>query len=171
MVTHIVKDAVRCLNQFPWSNGVSDTLSPDTLLTGSPPPDFNRMRLELGSYVRNFEDYDPYNSTLRARSTGAIALTPTGNFNGDYSFMSLATGALISRHGWTELPTTETAIARVEAIAKNENQPLVQDSGLVIKWRPNHPIDDDEYDLPMHFLGTPLSMTLIPMTMPSTLTK
>ena len=145
MVTHIVKDAVRCLNQFPWSNGISDTMSPDTLITGSPPPDFTCMRLEFGSYVQVFEDNDPSN-TLRARSTGAIALTPTGNFNGEYNLMSLATGALISRHSWTELPITDTAIARVEAIAKNENQPLVQDSGLVIEWRPDHPIDDDEYD-------------------------
>lgn len=49
--------------------------------------------------------------------------------------MSLATGALISRHNWTEFPITKTAISRVEAIALNENQPLVQDSGLVIEWR------------------------------------
>jgi hypothetical protein len=111
MVTHIVKDAVRCLNQFPWSNGISDTMSPDTLLTGSPPPDFNRMRLELGSYVKVFEDNDPSN-TLCARSTGAIILTPTRNFNGDYNFMSLTTSALISRHSWIELPITDTAIAR-----------------------------------------------------------
>ena len=146
MVTHIVKDAVRCLNQFPWSNGISeDTMGPDTLLTGSPPPDFNRMRLKFGSYVQVFEDNDP-SKTLRARSTGAIALTPTGNFNGNYNFMSLVTGALISRHSWTELPISDTAIARVEANAKNENQPLIQDSGLVIKWRPDHPIDDDEDD-------------------------
>jgi hypothetical protein len=34
--------------------------------------------------------------------------------------MSLATGHKISRHNWTELPLTETAIARVEAIALNE---------------------------------------------------
>ena len=145
MVVHIVKDAVRCLNQFLWSHGVSDTMSPDTIITGAPPPDYNNLRLEFGSYVQVFEEEEPSN-TLRARSTGAIALTPTGNASGDYYFMSLATGAVISKHSWTELPITETAIARVEAIALNENQPLVQDSGLVIEWRPNQPIPDNEYD-------------------------
>ena len=47
MVIHIVKDAVHCLNQFPWSHGISNTMSPDTIITGAPPPDFNKMRLEF----------------------------------------------------------------------------------------------------------------------------
>jgi hypothetical protein len=38
------------------------------------------------------------------------------------------------------------AIARVEALAKHEGQPLLQDHGLVVEWRPDHPVDDDEYD-------------------------
>ena len=104
------------------------------------------MRLEFGSYVQVFEDNDPTN-TLRARSLGAIALTPTGNAQGDYNFMSLATGQKISRHNWTALPMTDTAIARVEAIAFQENQPLLQERGLVVEWRPDQPIDESEYDL------------------------
>ena len=42
---------------------------------------------------------------------------------------------------------TETAAARVDAIALHENQPLIQDRGLVVEWRPDHPIDDSEYDV------------------------
>jgi hypothetical protein len=60
--------------------------------------------------------------------------------------MSLATGACISRHKWTELPITDTAIARVEALVANEEQPLIQEQGLVVEWAPGQPIDDDEYD-------------------------
>ena len=58
----------------------------------------------------------------RARSLGAIALSPTGNAQGDYNFLSLATGAKISRHQWTEVPITDAAIARIEALAKQEKQ-------------------------------------------------
>jgi hypothetical protein len=107
------------------------------------------MRLEFGSYVQVFEDNDPSN-TLQSRSLGAIALTPTGNANGDYNFMSLATGAKIARHRWTVLPMTDTAIARVEALAFNEDQPLLQARGLVVEWRPDQPIDDAEYDRDYH---------------------
>jgi hypothetical protein len=41
---------------------------------------------------------------------------------------------------------TDAAIARVEALAHHENQPLIQASGLVVEWHPDQPIDDDEYD-------------------------
>jgi hypothetical protein len=145
LLHHMVADTVRCLNQFPWPNGISDTMSPACIVLGSPLPDFNRMRLEFGSYAQVFEDNDPTN-TPRARSLGAIALNPTGNAQGDYFFLSLATGARISRHQWTALPMTDTAIARVEALALHDNQPLIQERGLVVEWRPDHPIDDSEYD-------------------------
>ena len=57
--------------------------------------------------------------------------------------MSLATGAKITRHQWTALPiTTDTAIARVEALGFADNQPLIQDRGLVVEWRPDHPINE-----------------------------
>ena len=145
MINHMVIDAVRCLNQFPWTKGISDTMSPACIVTGAANPKYNQMRIEFGAYVQVFEDNDPSN-TLRARSLGAIALAPTGNAQGAYHFMSLATGHRISRHSWTELPMTDTAIARVEALASNERQPLIQASGLVVEWRADHPIDDAEYD-------------------------
>ena len=49
MVTHMVTDTVRCLNQFPWKNGISDTMSPHAILTGASPPDYNCMRVEFGT--------------------------------------------------------------------------------------------------------------------------
>ena len=145
LIQSMVADAVRCLNSFPWKHGISDTLSPATIVTGVATPDYAHMRLELGAYVQVFEDNAPSN-TPRARSLGAIALMPTGNAQGDYYFMSLSTGARISRHAWTEVPLTDTAIARVEALAFADGQPLIQDRGLVVEWRPDHPIDDYEYD-------------------------
>ena len=85
LVTHIVADAVRCLNQFPWANGISANTSPLSIVTGAAAPDYNNMRVELGQYVQVFEPSDPTN-TPKARSLGSIALTSTGNANGDYYF-------------------------------------------------------------------------------------
>lgn len=62
MVTQMVADVVRCLNQFPWKNGISDTLSPASIVTGVPSPDYNHMRIEFGTYVHVFEDNDPSNT-------------------------------------------------------------------------------------------------------------
>ncbi|KAI2491008.1 Reverse transcriptase (RNA-dependent DNA polymerase) [Fragilaria crotonensis] len=154
----MVNDSVRCLNQFPHATGISATMSlsiivtgtvtmsPSIIVTGTATPDYNAMRVELGTYyVQVFEDNDPSN-TPRSRSLGAIALCPTGSAQGDYYVMSLATGSRISRHNWTVLPVPDTAIARVEVLALHEGRPLIQDRGLVIEWRPDHPIDDTEYD-------------------------
>ena len=145
LIRHMVANAVRCLNQFPWKNGNSDDLSPAALVTGHTLPDYTAMQLEFGTYVQVFEDNDPFN-TPRARSMGAIALDPTGNAQGDYNFMSLATGAKITRHKWIALPMTDTAIAHVEALGFEDDQPLIQDRGLVVEWRHDDPIDDYEYD-------------------------
>ena len=146
LVQYMVADTIRCLNQFPWPNGISATMSPATsIVTGVGTPDYNCMRIEFGAYAQVFEGNSPSN-TLRARSLGALALTPTGNAQGDYFFLSLATGSRLSRHQWTELPMTDTAIARAEALAQHENQPLIQTSGLVVEWRPDQSIDVSEYD-------------------------
>ena len=145
LITHMVADAVRCLNMFPAIDGVSRSLSPATLVTGVPPPDFNTLRLEFGAYVQLFDDPAPSN-TIRSRTFGAIVLTPTGNLQGDYYFLSLASGARLSRHRWVSLPIPDTAIARVEALAVLDRQPLLQERGLVVEWRPDQPIDPDEYD-------------------------
>ena len=146
LVIHMMRHVTYSLNTFPWENGISDTLSPATIVTGVGAPKFGDLRVEFGAYVQVFEDHDPSN-TLRARTLGAIALTPTGNAQGDYFFLSLATGHKISRHNWTEIPMTDTAIARVEALAEDEGQPLLQASGLVVEWRHDQAIDPSEYDL------------------------
>jgi hypothetical protein len=41
---------------------------------------------------------------------------------------------------------TDTAIARIEAIALHENQPLIQERGFVVELQPNNPVDNSEYD-------------------------
>ena len=101
-------------------------MSPHTIVTGKPVPGFNNMRIKFGSYAQVFEDNQPTN-TNKSWTLGTITLTATGNANGDHYFISLATGACISRHEWTEMPITNTAIAQVEAIAASEEQPLIQE--------------------------------------------
>jgi hypothetical protein len=101
----------------------------------------------LATYVQLFHDADPTNTELR-RTLGAIALTPTGNAQGDYHFLSLSLRLPLSpATAGFHLPMTDTAIARVEALASHENQPLVQ--RLWPRRRSlaaTSPIDDAEYD-------------------------
>jgi hypothetical protein len=138
-------DVNRLLNLFPSANGASSTLSPSSIVTGQPRPDISKFRLEFGEYVQVFDDFEPTN-TPHARTMGAIALDPCGNAQGAYNFLSLATGALISRHRWTPLPLNDLAISRVEALAARDGQPLLQARNLVAEGDPNHVVDSDTYD-------------------------
>ena len=142
MVVELVNRAVLVLNQFPALDGVSDTLSPLTIMTGKPNPDFHNMKIEFGSYAQVFEENDPTNTT-KSRTTGAIALNPTGNAQGDYYFMSLNTGRRLARTQWTLLPMPDTVIAAVESRAEAERQPLIIGGCPLFEWRPANPVQMD----------------------------
>ena len=145
-ITELVAMATRCLNVFPKEDGVSEHMSPHSIVTGQARMDYNQIPLEFGSYVQLF---DRSVNTIRSRTISAIALNPTGDENGTYRFMSLKTGQVLTKGpgSWTEVLITDLAIAHVEALAKQEGQPLIQDSNLLVEWWPNQPFDeDDEYD-------------------------
>ena len=78
----MVKEGVRFVlkgrNQFPADDGISETLSPATIVTGAGAPDYAKMAIEFGSYVKAFNDRSPTNR-MNARSTGGIALTNIRN--------------------------------------------------------------------------------------------
>ena len=146
LVREIVAHAVRTLNQLPSRKGVSTTMSPRKIVTGLPDPDFNNMRIKFGHYAQIFEERRRTNTTA-PRTIGAIALNPTGNTQGSYYFLSLDTGARVTRQQWTELPITQAVIDRVEELAEQQDQPLI-DGELVFEWAPNIPIIDDNDEVP-----------------------
>ena len=146
MVTELVAMATRCLNVFPREDGVLEHMSPHSIVTRRARMDCNKIPLEFDSYVQLL---DHSVNTIQSQTIGAIALNPTGDENGTYRFMSLKIGQVMTKGPgcWTEIPVTNIAIARVEVLAKQEGQPLLQDSNLLVEWRPNQPFDeDDEYD-------------------------
>jgi hypothetical protein len=143
MMRAAIENANKTLNQFPAQNGVSDDLSPLTIMTGRPTPDYNDLKIEFGAYAQVFEESERTN-TLRTRTTGAIALTPTGNAQGGYYFLSLATGMKLSRQQWDELPMPDGIIETVENMAEEEGQPLVALGAPFFEWSPGVTIADDE---------------------------
>jgi hypothetical protein len=54
------------------------------------------------------------------RTTGAIALRPTGNTQGGYMFYSLTTGQCISRNRWTMLPMPTDVIDRINKLSRRD---------------------------------------------------
>ena len=118
LIIEMVYDSVFWWNAFPKKNGVSDTLSPRTILTGRK-VDYNRhCRYTFGEYVQVHEQHN--NSVSVMRTTGALALRPTGNDQGNYYFFSLTTGRKVNRVHATKLPMPSEVIERVHYLADRQ---------------------------------------------------
>jgi hypothetical protein len=143
MIVEMLHASNYWLNMFPANDGVSSVQSPRRIMTGQH-GDYNlHCQLQFGEYVQVHESHD---NSMLSRTTGAIALRPTGNIQGGYYFMSLTTGKRLSRKAWTPLPMPGEVIDRVLALARGN--PAGGD--LQFGWRDGSPIEDlpdDEDDL------------------------
>ena len=124
-------------NSFPPEGGVSDTMSPRAIVTGQEVDYMKHCQLEFGTYVQTHEHSD---NTMQSRTTGAIAMRPTGNEQGGYYFFSLSTGRRLNRNRWTVLPMPNEVIDRVHHFARSVQQ------GLTFADRGGLPDDGDPFD-------------------------
>ena len=84
---------------------------------------------------------------MQEQTTGATALQPTGNAQGEYFFMRLTTGQRLSRHNFTLLPIPQDVIISIHRLARRNPR------GLNIRDRDRRPFlqpndranDDDDY--------------------------
>jgi hypothetical protein len=118
IVTEMIYYSTFWLNSFPAADGISDTLSPRAIVVGTRLDYAKHCQLEFGSYVQTHEEHD---NSMATRTTGAIALRPTGNDQGGYYFFSLNTGRVLNRNRWTMLPMPADVIDRVHAIARRSH--------------------------------------------------
>ena len=79
MVRGCVTKRIRDLNQLPSTYGISTYLSPTTLHTGKPSPDFPQVtKLNFGDYVQAY-NASKITNTPKSRAVGSVALYPSGN--------------------------------------------------------------------------------------------
>jgi hypothetical protein len=131
------------LNSFPPVSGISSFLSPRAIVTGSS-IDYNRhCQLEFGAYVQTHEDHD---NTMSTRTVGGIALRPTGNDQGGYYFFSLASGRILNRNHWTELPMPADVIDHIHVMARRNPRGVKFSDRHLMPYvlDPNFPDDDDD---------------------------
>jgi hypothetical protein len=96
-------------------------------------------QLEFGEYVQVHESHD---NSMLTRTTGAIALRPTGNAQGGYFFMSLTTGKRLARYAWTALPMPGEVIVHVHSLAQRNPA----GGAIVFGWRDGNEVTNDLND-------------------------
>jgi hypothetical protein len=109
---HIVLNAVQMLNFFPTKGGISDTLSPKTVVSGEALDYKKHLSLQVGQYCQVHEEDTPHNSQS-PRTKGALLLGPSGNLQEGYKFMALNTGKKITCRSWDVIPMPDMVIALV----------------------------------------------------------
>jgi hypothetical protein len=117
MTIHIVLNVVKLLIFFPTKGGVSDTLSPKTIMSGQTLDYKKHLSLQLGQYCQVHEEDNPRNSQI-ARTKGAIYLGPSGNFQDGFKFMDLNSGKKIVHLSWDVIPMPDIVIDRVNALGR-----------------------------------------------------
>ena len=84
------------INALLAGDGISDTPSPATIVTGRAPPNVANLQLNFGDYVQLQMDNNVAN-TMRPRHIDCMALHPTRTTQGSHYFMDLHSGK--RRHG------------------------------------------------------------------------
>ena len=122
LVAGCVQSVVKTLNSTPKRGGLSDILSPSTLITGRPPPDYDTItKLSFGEYVEVKENNN-FKNSMEQRTVGALAMYPSGNAQGTWYFWSLESGKTIHRKQWERMPITNEVIQRVNQLGWNNRQ-------------------------------------------------
>ena len=101
IVIEMVRRSIYWLNVFPPKDGVSTSLSPSAIITGHVPAYSKHCRVPFGTYCQIHNDSD---KSMKARTTGGIALRPTGNTQGSHYFYAINTARRVTARNWTALP-------------------------------------------------------------------
>ena len=138
MIRSLVESVVGMMNAFPSKQGISDTLSPSTIVEGKPKLDLKRKIITFGTYALV---YTGTSNNMKSRAVPGIALRRSNSSGGHY-YMSLHSGKGIHGFIWDELPIDEYAIERVESLAAEQGQPLMRDGTPIFEWAPGQQVED-----------------------------
>jgi hypothetical protein len=135
MLIELVYHVVLWLNAFLANSGVSETLSPREIVYRHKLDFAKHCKSPFGTYCEVHDEPAPTN-TMVTRSNPAIVLGPTGNLQGTYNFLSLATGKKVKRRTFTPY--------KVEAYGKSTALPGIFDfvdrNGILFEW--NEEVDE-----------------------------
>ena len=116
MLIHLIHFVTMWLNNFPTINGILPDYSPREIILRHRLSYKQHCRAPFGAYCEMHEDNKPTNS-MHSRALPTICLGRTGNFQGSYNFLNFVSGLVIKRRAFHELPTPDSIIDHVTALA------------------------------------------------------
>jgi hypothetical protein len=144
MLFELIYHVVLWLNAFPMKSGVSKTLSPREIVYRHKLDYKKHCQALFRSYVKAHKEPHPTNGMI-TRGSPAIILGPTGNQQGTYKLMNLATGKKIKCREWTNYPMPDSVIKRIETLvgrAVPKAFDFADRNGILFEW--NDEVDENQ---------------------------
>jgi hypothetical protein len=116
-IQKVVEKAAMLTNLLPANNGISETLSPYTILWQMQPDFRKHATMPLLTYVQANADKQPTN-TMEPRTIDCLYLGPIfERLQPAYELLNLDTGKIITRRNIRPVPVTNQIINRVHELA------------------------------------------------------
>jgi hypothetical protein len=135
------------MNAFPVKLGISQTFSPNELLSRRRLDYKKHCRVMPGTYCEVHDKPVPTN-TMVARTHKAITLGPTGNLQGSVKFYCIHTCRVLKCRSFTPMPMPDLVIQRVNTIGEREKQGrtfwFLNRRGEPYEWTDEVPEDDPD---------------------------
>ena len=117
LLTYCVYFCVSCLNMEPSSKSAL-RLSPREQFVGRKVDALIDYRFEFGEYVQ--ASVPTTDNTMKSRTEGCVALVSTGNLKGSVVMLKLATGRVVTREHFVQLPMPDLVIQLINTTAEKE---------------------------------------------------
>ena len=117
MIKYMCLSQTHNTNIFPAKNGVSNYLSPFTIITGRA-TDYNKAcQVGFGAYVQG---YNVTRNDQTPRTLDGIYLRPSTNKQGGHEVLNVVTGKAVNTPKVKEIPITELMVKAVERMAEKD---------------------------------------------------
>ena len=117
------------INAFPEKAVISKLYSPCEIISGHKLDFKLHYRMDFVEYEKVHDEPSLTNS-MKSRTRKCLGVGITGNLQGYYKFLNLTTGKILNKQYWTQMPTPDETIKRVECLSAQERR-----SGRSGKWR------------------------------------
>ena len=161
LLVYSVLNSIRCINLFPCAG--SPNCPPRELFSGMKTDVKRDFPIAFGDYCLCYDTSNAFINSSRPRMEECIALIPTGNRDGDVTFLNLRTGRIITRNRFDVLPTPDSVITHINrqydsVVGKPYRETAVfRSDAQIFSDDYDGPFDDAiEMDSPEEELNTPL---------------
>jgi hypothetical protein len=136
LIVHLVNYVTTMINLF-GKDGTIGHISPRELFTGEKVDYKVFGKLSFGDYCQISNESEITN-TMEARTSGAIAIGPVGNVQGNYKFINLSSWKVVIRRTWVKLPMPSEVIEYIN----NRSQVFIETDEFEVPENANEVLDD-----------------------------